>query len=123
MNNDFSNNSFDLDNFFKDKPKLKNKFDELNLLLKDDLSQLKDEYILDKYQKIYNKLWWDEKFYNYDNKLKDLEIKTISEYKSIWMISMKSIFWLNLNFYVWFSHIIFLFLIWSIIMKRRQVYN
>jgi hypothetical protein len=56
MNTDFLNNSFDLDNFFKDKPKLKSKFDDLNILLKNDLSQLKDEYMLDKYQKIFNKL-------------------------------------------------------------------
>lgn len=123
MNIDFINNSFDLDNFFKDKPKLKSKFDELNILLKNDLSQLKDEYMLDKYQKIYNKLWGDEKLYNYENTLKELESRTISKYNSFWISAIKNIFVINLNFYVWFFHILFLVLVWSIIIKRRQIYN
>jgi hypothetical protein len=91
--------------------------------LKNDLSQLKDEYMLDKYQKIFNKLWGDEILFSYENTLKELELRTISKYNSFWLSAVKNIFIPNLNFYIWIWHIIFLLLAWSIIIKRRQIYN
>lgn len=123
MNMDLYNNSAILDEYLKDKPELKTKIDDLNLLLKNDLYKIKDWDLISKYQEIYNKLGWDNKFYELENNIENIKSKMNFEYKIISINSLKSIFTLNINFYVWISHIIFLLLVWSIIIKRRQIYN
>lgn len=123
MNMDLYNNSAILDQYLKDKPELKTKIDNLNLLLKNDLDKIKDWDLISKYQEIYNKLWWDNKFYDLQSNIENLKNKMNFEYKVISISSVKNIFSLNTNFYVWFLHLIFLLLVWSIIIKRRQVYN
>lgn len=120
---DLYNNSIQLDEYLKDKPETKKRIEKLNLLLVNDLKEIKDWDFVSKYKEIYDKLWWDSEFYDLQNKVKNIKIRLNTDYKIISSNSLKNIFSLNLDFYVWIFHIIFLLLVWSIIIKRRQVYN
>lgn len=84
-----------------------------------------DNYLsnFEKYTEIYKKLWWDNELFFINNNIENYKNKTIDNYNTISIKSLQNIFSMNNNFYVWFLHLIFLILIWSIIIKKRQVYN
>lgn len=79
-----------------------------------------------KYQDIYEKMWGYDEQFKIEQNLELYKNKVIKEYFVIYpnfLKILKDIFSMNLNFYVWLIHSIFLLLIWSIIIKRREVFN
>lgn len=118
--------------YAKENPEIQEKIDKLNKMLAWDLLIYTDIFLYDRYISVYEGLWWEMKYFelNDNNNLayhQEQKILNSRYYLSLsqnFLSILKDFFNINnRDFNVWFLHIIFLLLIWSIIMKRRQVYN
>ncbi len=118
--------------YARENPEIQEKIDKLNKILDWDLLIYTDIFLYDRYISVYEGLWWEMKYFelNDNNNLayhQEQKILNSRYYLSLsqnFLSILKDFFNINnRDFNVWFFHIIFLLLIWSIIMKRRQVYN
>lgn len=118
--------------YAKENPEIQEKIDKLNKMLAWDLLIYTDIFLYDRYISVYEGLWWEMKYFelNDNNNLTYHQEQKILNSRYYLSLSqnilsiLKDFFNINnRDFNVWFFHIIFLLLIWSIIIKRRQVYN
>lgn len=120
----------------KENPKIQSQIDNINKIFDWNPLLNSDDYLYDKYNTIYERLWWDNKYFDLNYKLNDEMSLKLNEKEQMlnsrYYLSLKSNFlsilkdffnFNNRDFNVWLLHVIFLILTWSVIIKRREVFN
>lgn len=109
---------------WKELPEFKPLIVEVEDYYKDSL--LKDKK-LDRYSTLYNELGGRESVYLLSTKYNKLKNEFVEDYlviyPNIWSIILWFIDLNNRDFQVWLLHIILIILTWSIIIKRKEVYD
>lgn len=113
-------------------PEIQKQIDNINKLLEWNFWFYWDQFIYDKYDSIYQDLWWDIIYNELNDEYSVIQNEEQKVLNSRYYLSLSSNFstilknFFNINnkdFNVWIFHIIFIILIWSLIIKRRQIYN
>lgn len=117
---------------WKQNPDIQKMIDNLNEILDWSFTLYNNLNLYDRFDWIYQELWWEAKYYELNQSYNISQNEKLKVLNSKYYLSISSNFWNilknffslnNRDFNVWFLHIIFIILIWSIIIKRRQVYN
>lgn len=121
-----------LKEYAKENPEIQKKIDNINEIFEWNFWAYSSSFLYEKYEWVYQDLWWDLRYNELNN---EYYIKQKEEQKALnskYYLSLSSNFssilknFFNINnrdFSVWILHLIFITLIWSLIIKRRQVYN